>query len=446
MSLQEKPLWLEGMLVQPQHFQQYDRWIEHVVDGRVAGLNGFGWGVRELSINRELLAIGQFQLAALKAVMPDGTVIDVPDVHAAPAARSVPPTTSGALVKVALPARAQDGREIASDGVSWHRFDASEQKVRDTTADGRPVREVRVARLALRLITEGEREDDTVSLPIARIREVEPTGAILLSSTYIPPILDHHVAEALVGVLNEVRGLLKSRGDALASRADPSRAGLDSAGLIDLLTLLLVNGQEALFDHFGQTRGLHPEVIYRALVHLVGATATFTPSRRKPATLPAYRHDDLETCLAPIMDILRQALAVVIERNAVPIPLQARGYGITTATVADRTLFQDARFVLIAIASVPSETLRAQFPTQVKIGSVEQIRDLVNLQLPGIGLRALPVAPREMPYMQNAVYFELDQASELWRALPRSAAFAFHISGEYTDLHLEFWAIRGKTS
>ena len=33
---------------------------------------------------------------------------------------------------------------------------------------------------------------------------------------------------------------------------------------------------------------------------------------------------------------------------------------------------------------LPGEALRARFPTQVKIGPVERIRDLVNLQLPGV--------------------------------------------------------------
>ena len=72
----------------------------------------------------------------------------------------------------------------------------------------------------------------------------------------------------------------------------------------------------------------------------------------------------------------------------------------------------------------------------MKIGAVEQIRDLVNLQLPGIPLRALPVAPPELPFLHNAVYFELDQSVELWRALARSAAFAMHLSGEILSFTL----------
>ena len=96
-----------------------------------------------------------------------------------------------------------------------------------------------------------------------------------------------------------------------------------------------------------------------------------------------------------LLERLREFLTVVIERNAVPLELQQRGYGILTSIIADRSLFQDSRFVLTAVASIPAETLRSQLPTQMKIGSVEQIRDLVNLQLPGVDVNLDGRAERE---------------------------------------------------
>ena len=304
----------------------------------------------------------------------------------------------------------------------------------NSSAPEKPAVDVNVAALTTRFVFEGEAEDDLITLPIARIRDIDPSGALALSETYVPPATDIHAVPRLIALLNEVRSLLRSRAEALAARADPSRSSADSAGLIDLVTLSIVNGAEAVFDHVAATRGQHPETFFQALLDLAGRLSSFSGDRRKPADLPVYRHENL----------LRKLLSVVIQHSAVSLPLQDRGYGILIAVIADRTLFQDSRFVLAAVASVPTETLRAQLPAQMKIGSVEQIRDLVNLQLPGVPIRALSVAPREMPFLQNAVYFELDQSVELWRSLPRSAAFAFHVSGEYADLHLEFWAIRGK--
>ncbi len=92
---------------------------------------------------------------------------------------------------------------------------------------------------------------------------------------------------------------------------------------------------------------------------------------------------------------------------------------------------------------MPGEALRSRFPTQVKIGPVERIRDLVTLQLPGVILHPLPVAPRQIPFHTGASYFELEtRNSDLWRQLEKSGGVAMHIAGEFPGLELAFWAIR----
>jgi type VI secretion system protein ImpJ len=99
-------------------------------------------------------------------------------------------------------------------------------------------------------------------------------------------------------------------------------------------------------------------------------------------------------------------------------------------------------FILAARADVPTEELRRRFPTQIKIGPVEKIRDLVNLSLPGVSLQAVPVAPRQIPYHAGYAYFELDQTNELWAQLKNSGGIAFHVAGDFPGLAMEFWAIR----
>ena len=86
--------------------------------------------------------------------------------------------------------------------------------------------------------------------------------------------------------------------------------------------------------------------------------------------------------------------------------------------------------------------LRRRFPAQLKIGPVEKIRDLVTLQLPGIPVRALPVAPRQIPYHADYVYFELDRTSDYWSNLKDSGGFAIHVGGDIHGLDLQLWAIR----
>ena len=133
---------------------------------------------------------------------------------------------------------------------------------------------------------------------------------------------------------------------------------------------------------------------------------------------------------------------MVLEQSAISIELQDRKYGVRVAVIPDQELLKTAHFVLAVNAQLPVEALRTRFPAQVKIGSVEHIRDLVNLALPGIPLNSLPVAPRQIPFHAGFSYFELERGGEIWKQLERSGGLAMHVAGEFPGLELEFWAIR----
>jgi type VI secretion system protein ImpJ len=133
----------------------------------------------------------------------------------------------------------------------------------------------------------------------------------------------------------------------------------------------------------------------------------------------------------------------VLEQSAIRIDLHDRKHGVRVAVIPDVELRRNATFVLAAQSQMPSEALRARFPTQVKIGPVERIRDLVNLALPGVVLTPMPVAPRQIPFHTGATYFELEtRNSDLWRQLEQSGGVAMHIAGDFPGLELAFWAIR----
>jgi type VI secretion system protein ImpJ len=173
-----------------------------------------------------------------------------------------------------------------------------------------------------------------------------------------------------------------------------------------------------------------------------GELSTFTTGAKRPPRLDTYQHNRLRESFEPVIAALRASLSAVLEQAAIPIPIEAKKFGIHVAAVADRTLYSTAVFVLAARADLAAEELRQRFPAQIKIGPVEKIRDLVNLQLPGVPLHPAPVAPRQIPYHAGFVYFELDQSHELWNQLKSSGGIAFHVGGEFPALAMELWAIR----
>jgi type VI secretion system protein ImpJ len=208
------------------------------------------------------------------------------------------------------------------------------------------------------------------------------------------------------------------------------------------MMLQLINRLEPLATHLSQMQGLHPVKLFSEVVQMVGELSTFVNNNKRPPVFPPYLHDNLQTTFMPAMSALRQCLTMVYEQTAISLALVEKKYGIRVAQIPDRTLLNTAVFVLAVRADVPENTLRTHFPAQVKIGPVERIRQLVNAAMPGIPLKVLPVAPRQIPYHAGFTYFELERNNNFWKELSQSGGFALHVGGDFPGLELEFWAIR----
>ncbi|NRR31417.1 type VI secretion system baseplate subunit TssK [Oxalobacteraceae bacterium] len=442
MSWNRKVIWSEGMLLQPQHLQQHDRYLQTQLETRVARLRAYSWGFSSLRIDEGQLALGKLALMSCHAVLPDGTPFTLPADDDLPLPLDVPEDARNVLVVLALPLRrpgvAETGDSPALDNFARHGT-VDYETLDSNGLDNSSL--MQVGRLRLRLALEPEVANAYACLGVARIIERRPDNRLVLDPEYCPPCLDLRVAARLGAFADELVGLLHQRGDALASRlSQPGAAG--AAEIADFLLLQLINRAEPLCAHLSTMTGLHPEAFYRELLQLAGELSTFSPVNKRAVQYPVYRHDQLRETFQPLIDDLRQSLSMVLDTHAIAIPLEERQFGIRVAVMRDPELVKSATFVLMVKAHMPPETVRSTFPRQVKIGSVEKIRDLVNLQLPGIALRPLPVAPRQLPFHAGTTYFELDRGSEYWQQLTTSAGFAMHVAGEFPGLQMEFWAIR----
>lgn len=443
MSWNNRVVWSEGMFLRPQHFQQHDRYLEALVEGRCRSLRPGSWGFSELKIDESLLTQGKLAILSARGLLPDGTPFDIPGDDVAPEPFDVEESLRDGIIYLALPLKRAGARDTVEEGeeLGGARYRSQVREVRDDNAAFESRAPVSIGGRALRLVTERDGLGEYAAVGVVRVLEKRADRAVVLDESYIPPLLDVAVSKPLAAFRSELLGLLHQRGEALAGRVVASGAG-GASEIADFLLLQLVNRAEPLVAHLARIAPLHPEDFYRETVALAGEFSTFTASGRRPAEYPAYEHDDLANSFAPVMLALRQALSMVIDSRAVPIPIVEKAYGVHVAMLADRTLLENSAFILVVRADVPGESIRGHFPQQAKVGSVEHIRDLVNLQLPGIGLLPLPVAPRQLPYHAGSTYFELDRGSDHWKQLVHSGGFAFHIAGKFPGLNLAFWAIR----
>jgi type VI secretion system protein ImpJ len=298
-----------------------------------------------------------------------------------------------------------------------------------------------IGQLNTSLMLDKQERSGHICIGVARIIESRTDKQVILDEEFIPPLLDSHANPRMTGYMKEICGLLHTRGEALAGRAsEAGRGGV--AEISDFLLLQVVNRLEPLFEHLQSSAGMHPENFYRIALQVAGELSTFSKPKKRPVSFPVYKHEDLQATFSYVVEEIRDCLSRVLEQNAIPIPLTPPKYGTRAAKVPDYNLFKDAFFVLAVKAQIPIEQIRSQFPSQVKIGPVEQIQQLVRSALPGITVHALPVAPRQIPYHAGFSYFELNKQGDLWQQMHTSGGFAIHIAGEFPGLELEFWAIR----
>ncbi|MDH3917067.1 MAG: type VI secretion system baseplate subunit TssK, partial [Rhodospirillales bacterium] len=188
MTLYNKVVWCEGMFLRPQHFQQQDRYVEHLVRQSSAGFGPYTWGFKELKIDHDLLQTGKFALSRSRGVMPDGTPFDLPEEAAAPEALDLSEKIENATVFLALPVRDARGMDIDHGGVGngMLRYAVEESEVHDSSGGAEGASQIQVGHLNFRLMLEDEERSGYHCLGLARIVQVGADKTVVFDEDFIP--------------------------------------------------------------------------------------------------------------------------------------------------------------------------------------------------------------------------------------------------------------------
>lgn len=443
MSLDSKVVWSEGMFLNPQHFQQQDRYIERYIDRKCIAYGSNAWGLQEFEIDHQLLKLGKISLLRASGIFPDGTPFSFPATDESPSVIDVPTGLHNTLVYLAVPVKRPGAVDVLSKNNTQvlARYYQTELAVRDVTQEGGEDHAIDIAKLRLRLMLDTDDLSGYACIAFIRIAEARDDKNIILDEQFLATCLDCRASLKLTSFITELGGLLHHRGESIAGRlADARRGG--TAEIADYMLLQLINRAEPYVNHLASLRGLHPTELFAVLLQLAGELATFVTKTKRPPEFPVYLHDNLQQTFLPVLATLREYLSMVYEQTAISLQLIEKKYGIRVSEIMDRSLLNTASFILAVRADIPEEAVRSRLPAQIKIGPVERIRELVNAAMPGIMLRPLPVAPRQIPFRSGYTYFELDKHSDFWKELNQSGGFALHLGGDFPGIEMEFWAIR----
>ncbi|EOH6334063.1 type VI secretion system baseplate subunit TssK [Citrobacter koseri] len=445
-TMKNRVLWQEGMFALPQHFQQQQRHNDAMLRERLDALGDFAWGFTELSLNTELLAQGKVMIDRAAGCLPDGTVFRIPeqDLLPLPFQPGELTTPESHNIYLALPVATHNISEvqgIRSVGQSSERYSVVRTDVRDVHSNDGDMQSLTLGQLVPRIVSGAEDLSAMMVLPLCRIRSFQSGGALVLDEEFIPTCQTLRVSPVLNRFVGDVQGLIATRAADLAKRiGSPEQSGI--ADVAEFMMLQMLNRWQMHFSHRARLHTLHPEIFYLDLVSLLGELMTFTENSRLPCTVETYDHRDLTLSFKTVIPELRRALNIVLQPRAQNLPLIFTE-GVYLATVNDPGLLQSGVFVLAVRARMPHAQLILQFTQQSKIAATDKIRNMVSVQVPGIPLRALPAAPRQLPYHDGYVYFELEKGSSAWQDVVKAGALAMHISGTFPELDMQLWAIRG---
>ncbi|AGB09815.1 type VI secretion system baseplate subunit TssK [Vibrio parahaemolyticus] len=440
MSLYNPVVWQDGMFMKPQHFQQLDRSQSKLSSMLSANASPLHWGIKRLEINSQLLALGKIGITRAEGILQDRTPFELPLLAELPEVKDVDPSIADKVVYLCCPLPSERS-ELFGTKKDGARYTLESQEAVDACYDSEDMANIVVGKLNFCLMYDHEDKSAYTSIPILKISEVKPDGSVILDESFIPTCIDIHASTVLNKFATEFASMLKHRAESIVQRLGVvDQQGVSSVS--DFMLLQALNRYEPLFWHFASAEGVHPESFYRILLQAEGELSTLCSASRRPIEFTKYNHGDLTSCLSRTLDSAKMTLSVMSEQRAIPLTLKDQNYGIRTAAIPDSKIIDTTTFILAVKADVTLDVLHTQFVSQTKIGSIDNIRDLINLQLPGIEIKPMPVVPRALPYHAGYTYFELDKTGEEWAAMKNTAAIAVHVAGDFANLSLQLWAVR----
>jgi type VI secretion system protein ImpJ len=435
-------IWTKGTLLNPQHLQMQDRFLESNLEFQLNSLAFRPWGFSRLQIDQEALSNGSVAVREAAGIFPDGLLFDFPDADAAPAARALAdafePDQESIDVFLAVPSYREQGINVSRNGDAGDsRFRAEFAMVRDENT-GLTEKPVQVARKNIRILFEGESQEGNAVLRVARVKRT-PAGLYQLDPRHVPPLLDIAASDYLTAIVRRLVEILSARSSSLAGtrrQKNQSLADFTASDIASFWLLYTINAHFPVFRHLFETSGGHPESLFSAMLALAGSLTTFSLTIH-PRDLPQYEHDDLGGCFTVLDEKLRLLLETVVPANFVALPLKLVQPSIYATALADDKYLVNTRMYLAITAEMSQAELIAKAPYLIKICSATHIEHLVRQALPGVPLTHVAAPPSSIPVKLAYQYFSLSQSGPAWDAVGRARNLAAYIPAEFPGVQAE---------
>jgi type VI secretion system protein ImpJ len=464
-----RPLfWGQGMLLQPQHFQQQDSYH----DGRLRHLfrlfSPFAWGVHSLHLNETGLHNFVFEIEQCELVTFDGTLLRFgAELH--PSTARVAPRSfehdldpAGAPVAIYLGVRrvqpgesnlrnANGASTLVADANGHRRFVLEEAEVGDLFAGNEQICQLQylVHDAQILFDVSAERSQDYELVKIAEVLRSPDGKGGMLSKQYVPPCVTIKSSPTLEVMLKETRDLLTAKGREIGQYTRREGTELGTRGLGQALILQTLNRYIPPFHHHLETGVTHPEDLYILLRQLVGELASFSSTtsvlgtRGNEEGLLPYQHHNLWPCFSLATRRVRDLLNELTSTPVGDVLLSHDGESFS-AELDQQFLTGDNRYYLAIRSDLSPQQLYKLLQETGKITSREDMPQVQRSALFGLKIEVLETPPEELVMRAHYRYFLVDQRSDHWLKIRQKKNIAVHSTKLPPESEMRLLAIWGK--
>lgn len=400
----------------------------------------YPYGLIESRLSSDALENMLVRFDRLKAVMPSGVEVNVPD------GAELPPLD----IKKAYAASA--GSFVVGLGVPMYQASRANTIERGNDSDARIKRQFRVAevqrfdentgensqpmlvrRVNARLVLDGDDVTDMEVMPILRVMHSteDEGGAPRADPSYVPPCLLLSGSPTLRVLIRDLGNQIEAARKELALKLGGPGYTLENIRgpqIEQMMRLRTLNKHAASFPILAQAPGVTPLEVYLAQRELLGELAALYPDR-DPWDAPKYDHDNPSASISDLDRKIRMLLRGAVQKKFLSVQLQREG-NIMIASLTDEHLTQPNDYFLAIQTKMDAGALAAFVENGDKFKFMPKSMWKVNAW--GVKLVEERHPPMELPSKVGLHYFRLSrgESERMWERVKTEKA----VSVRWPDL------------
>ncbi|MBX3364731.1 MAG: type VI secretion system baseplate subunit TssK [Phycisphaeraceae bacterium] len=432
--------WHEGLFLQPHHLQVMQRsLLERLTAERRLG-RPYAYGVVETRLNRDELENMRVRFDRLRAVMPSGLLVDVPESADLPALeieQTFNSSARGFTVSLGVPlfyvSRANTIE--AGSNADWrakrmYRVAEIEQADENTGENPQPMQ---IRKVNARLMLDTDDRTDMEVLPLLRITRGtgQESGLPRADPGFIPSCLVIDGNPTLRDMLRDLSNQIEASRKELVvqmTRAGFSIDMLKGAGFQQMLKLQVLNRFSGRLPSLVAAGGaISPFDMYLELRDCLGGLAALHPDT-DPFEAPRYDHDNPAVAFTELSTKIRSHLKVVDKGLWLKVAFRLEG-GVLVAELEDKHLTGPNEYFLgVKTGEDPRSVARlVEHPDEFKLMN----KSLIQARVRGVALKEERHPPLVLPAQVGLSYFRLLRAesARTWERINQERSVAIKFDG-----------------